>query len=232
LRRIAIIPARGGSKRIPFKNIKEFAGKPIIAYSIEAALESNLFDVVMVSTDDTDIAKVAISFGASVPFLRSSSNANDHATLIEVLIEVIDKYELLNEKFDEVCCLLATAPFLDFKMIISGNEFLVKGKFDSVFPVVKYSYPIQRALRMNDGKIEMIWPKNLKKRSQDLPTSFHDAGMFYWSKTKSILRKKSLWTNNTGSVTISEHLAHDIDTIEDWKLAELKYKLKLENEKL
>ena len=222
---IAIIPARGGSKRIPRKNIKNFFGKPIIAYSIEAALKSNLFDEVMVSTDDKEIAEIAIKYGAKVPFFRSEETANDYAGLTDVIIEVINKYKTQNIKFDNVCCILATAPFLTKNDIISSYDKLKNSSFDAVFPVVRYAFPMQRAMQFEGDNIKMIWPENMTKRSQDLKASFHDAGLFYWAKTDTILQKKSLWTDNTTAIEISEQTAQDIDTPEDWQIAELKYKL-------
>ncbi len=222
---IAIIPARGGSKRIPRKNIKNFLGKPIIAYSIEAALKSNLFDEVMVSTDDKEIAEIAVKYGAKVPFFRSKETANDYAGLTDVIIEVLNKYKEQNIIYDNLCCILATAPFLTQKDLINSYNKLIKSTFDSVFPVVRYSFPIQRAMQFEGENIKMIWPENLTKRSQDLKPSFHDAGLFYWAKTNIILEQNKLWTDNTTAIEISEQKAQDIDTSEDWEIAELKYKL-------
>lgn len=222
---IAIIPARGGSKRIPRKNIKEFLAKPIIAYSIEAAINSNLFDEVMVSTDDKEIAEIAIKFGAKVPFFRSDKTSNDYTGLAEVIIEVLEQYKAEKIVFNNVCCILATAPFIKNHDLIESYSKLEKSNFDSVMPVVRYSFPIQRAMQFEGDNIKMIWPENLTKRSQDLKPSFHDAGLFYWARTNIILTEKTLWTNNTTAIEISEHMAQDIDTNEDWKMAELKYQL-------
>ncbi len=225
MKNLAIIPARGGSKRIPRKNIKNFLGKPIIAYSIEAALESKLFDKVMVSTDDKEIADIATKYGAKVPFYRTEKTANDFAGLAEVVTEVLEMYAEQNKTFDNVCCLLATAPFVKPNDLISTYKKLVISNFDSVFPVIRYSFPIQRAMQFEGEKIKMIWPENMNKRSQDLTPSFHDAGLFYWVKTKVVLTQNKLWTNNTTAIEISEQTAQDIDTCEDWEMAELKYKL-------
>lgn len=222
---IAIIPARGGSKRIPQKNIKPFLGKPIISYSIEAAINSKLFDEIMVSTDDNEIAEIALKYGAKIPFLRSKETANDHAGLSDVIIEVIKKYQEKNIIFENICCLLATAPFITNNILVEFLNKLNKGNFDSIFPVVRYSYPIQRALQFDNNKIKMIWPDNLEKRSQDLEPSFHDAGLFYWIKSEVLLKENRLWTNNTTAIEISAQVAQDIDTIKDWELAEMKYKL-------
>tara|TARA_B110000008_G_C16877685_1_gene527505 strand:- start:279 stop:956 length:678 start_codon:yes stop_codon:yes gene_type:complete len=224
--RIAIIPARGGSKRIPRKNIKDFLGKPIISYSIKAALDSNLFDEVMVSTDDYEIAKIAKQFGAKVPFMRSTKNSNDFASTYDVIEEVINEYKNQGLKFDKICCIYSCAPFISPEILTKALEKLEDKKFDSVFPVLKYSFPIQRALKRDGDKITMIEEDNLNIRSQDLEESYHDAGQFYWCKTKQLLKSKKLLTSNTGCVVISELEVQDIDTKTDWKLAELKYQLK------
>lgn len=225
IKNIAIIPARGGSKRIPKKNIRNFLGKPIIAYSIDAAIKSNLFDEIMVSTDDKEIAKIAIKYGAKVPFYRSEKTANDYAGLAEVIIEVLEQYKKQNIEFENVCCILATAPFITKSDLLQSFTKLENSNFDSVFPVVKYSFPIQRAMQFDENQIKLIWPENLTKRSQDLKPSFHDAGLFYWAKTNIVLKQKKLWTDNTTAIEISEQTAQDIDTPEDWKIAELKYKI-------
>ena len=226
MRNIAIIPARGGSKRIPHKNIKVFLGKPIIAYSIEAALQCGLFDEVMVSTDDPEIAEVAERYGAKVPFFRSSENANDHATLADVILEVIDQYAESGKKFDGICCILPTAPFITSNRILEAFDKMKNEKLDSVCPVVEFSYPILRALEFtDDNKLQMIWPEHLKTRSQDLKSSFHDSGSFYWVKSKALKFEKTLFCRNGSAIILPETEVQDIDTEEDWKLAELKYKL-------
>ncbi len=230
MKNIAIIPARGGSKRIPKKNIKNFLGKPIIAYSIETALQSGLFDEVMVSTDDSEIAKIALQYGAKVPFLRSKQNADDFAVLTDVLEEVLYDYQKQNKDFDHACCILPTAPFINSHDVTKAYNKLIRGNFDTVFPVVRYSFPIQRAMQFDGDYIKMIWPENIHKRSQDLKPSFHDAGLFYWVKAGIILTKKKLWTDNTSAIEINEQKSQDIDTMEDWKLAELKYKILHEQE--
>jgi len=226
VKRIAIIPARGGSKRIPRKNIKDFLGKPIIAYSIQAALDSNLFDEVMVSTDDYEIAKIAKQFGATVPFMRSTKNSDDFATTYDVIEEVISQYKTQGIEFDKICCIYSCAPFINPEILIKALEQLEDKKFDSVFPVLQYSFPIQRALRKDNDKLTMIVEENLNIRSQDLGESFHDAGQFYWSRTNKILSSRKIFTSNTGGILISELKAQDIDNEIDWKLAELKYQLR------
>ena len=226
MKRIAIIPARGGSKRIPRKNIKHFLGKPIISYSIEAALQSDLFDEVMVSTDDDEIAAIAKSFGANVPYLRSKKNSDDFATTFDVIDEVISYYKKSNLIFEEACCIYPTAPFTTVERLRSFHEFLERSKFDCVFPVLKYGYPIQRGLRLNDQKqMRMISPEHLVTRSQDLEASFHDAGQFYWFNVEKLMIFKQLWTDHTGAMEIKELEAHDIDTLEDWEIAEFKYQM-------
>lgn len=222
---LAIIPARGGSKRIPRKNIKPFLGKPIIAYSIEAALKSNLFDEVMVSTEDDEIAKIAKEFGAKVPFLRSKDNANDFAVLADVIEEVMTIYKKQNKNFDTICCILPTAPFVTSKIILEAYNKLKVNDLDSVFPILEFSFPIQRSLKIENDKINMVWSENLNVRSQDLEPRYHDSGQFYWVKSSSFNKEKKLLTDNSGAIVISELQAQDIDTETDWKLAEIKYKI-------
>ena len=220
---VAIIPARGGSKRIPHKNIKDFLGKPIIAYSIEAALKSGLFDEVMVSTDDAEIASVARSCGASVPFMRSAQTANDYATTADVIREVLDCYRKSGKSFDVLCCLYSTAPFVTQDNL--KEAFSKLGEFDSVFTVVQYSYPVQRSLNVKDGKVGMNFPQFKDSRSQDLEATYHDAGQFYFAKTETFLKENTLWGSNTGALILPELQVQDLDTETDWKLAEIKYKL-------
>jgi pseudaminic acid cytidylyltransferase len=227
---LCIIPARGGSKRIPRKNIKNFLGKPIIAYSIEAAIESKMFSEIMVSTDDAEIAEVAIRYGASVPFTRSVDNSNDFATTMDVLSEVTESYRKLGRSFDNICCLYATSPFVTAEILINSNQTFVNKEFDSLFPVMKYSFPIKRSLNVNDNKIEFNYPEYSNTRSQDLSDSFHDAGQFYWLKNTIVQSRGNIVTANTGAYEISELQGQDIDNEMDWKLAELKYEL-LQNTK-
>jgi len=217
---LAIIAARGGSKRIPGKNIKDFMGKPIIAYSIEAAIKSALFTEIMVSTDDEGIAAVAKQYGAKVPFMRSAENADDYATLADVADEVRGKYEKQKIFFDNICLLLPTAPFISPDILKKTYHLLLSEDIDSVRPVVKFSYPIQRALKMQNGKLQMFYPEYKTTRSQDLEPAYHDAGQFYWMKAE-----KGLCGTNKFGFEIPEMLAQDIDTEEDWKLAEQKYQM-------
>lgn len=222
MKNLAIIPARGGSKRIPRKNVKPFLGKPMLAYPIEAALATGLFDEVMVSTDDEEIAEVARQYGAKVPFMRSAETANDYATLADVLHEVLNKYEEQGKVFDNMCCILATSPMLQSEDISNGFNTLINSDFSTIVPIVEFSYPILRSFKMNDDNaIEYNWPEYAKSRSQDLPKSYHDSGTFYWHKI-------NLWRDGKitrGGVVVSEETVQDIDTEQDWKMAEIKYKL-------
>ncbi|WP_396596523.1 pseudaminic acid cytidylyltransferase [Dokdonia sp. R86516] len=218
---LCIIPARGGSKRIPKKNVQLFLGKPIIAYSIEAALKSKCFTEVMVSTDDNDIAKIAVKYGATVPSLRSIKNSNDFATLQDVIEEVKSDYESKGEIFDNICCLFATAPLVTPDLLVKGYEFLINNRADSVRPIVKFSYPIQRAFRLSQsGEVEMINSEYLKTRSQDLEPAFYDSGMFYWMNFHKGLKGEKRY-----AFEVKESQAQDIDNEEDWILAELKFKM-------
>lgn len=226
MKKLCVIPARGGSKRIPRKNIKYFQGKPILSYSIKAALESGLFDEVMVSTDDVEIADVAKKYGAKVPFFRSIENSNDYATTVDVLNEVMQNYVDLDREFDAICCLYPTAPFVLPKHLKEGFEKLRSGNFSSVFAAVSFSYPIWRGLKETDnGKVEMIWPEFLNTRSQDMESTFHDAGQWYWFRPERIIKEGSLFTNNSSFIILDELEAQDIDNETDWKIAELKYEL-------
>ena len=222
---LCIIPARGGSKRIPRKNIKNFLGKPIIAYSIEAAIESGIFEEIMVSTEDQEIAVVAKNYGAKVPFFRSNKNADDFATTVDVLLEVIEQYDKLNRRFDNVCCIYPTAPFATKEKLEQAYTKLESEDFDAIFPVLEYSYPIQRALKLNNSKVSLFYPENETVRSQDFDNSYHDSGQFYFLKTKRFLKTKTVFTNNTGGILLTELEAQDIDNETDWKLAEMKYEL-------
>jgi len=223
-RNIAVIPARGGSKRIPKKNIKPFLGKPIIQYSIAAALESGCFDEVMVSTDSGEIADVAVSLGARAPFLRSERTSDDHAGLTDVIEEVLTSYQHAGIDFATCCCILPTAPLLTGPRIGEAGELLRNDKKDVVLPIVRFSYPIQRALVIDNGRVRMMHPENREKRSQDFIETYHDAGQFYWMDVGSFLKTKALFTDNTGYIVISETECQDIDNIEDWEIAELKFR--------
>ncbi len=222
---LCIIPARGGSKRIPRKNIKPFMGKPIMAYSIEAALESGIFDEVMVSTDDEEFAEVAKQYGAKVPFMRSDATSNDYATTVDVLIEVVDMYKQQGKVFDTVCCLYSTAPFVTAERLKEAYSNL-SDEIDGCFTIVEYSYPIQRSFIINESRIiQMRYPEHLMSRTQDLEKTYHDAGQFYFMKTTSMLQEKTVWCKRTKPLILSELEVQDLDTQTDWKLAEMKYEL-------
>lgn len=218
---LCIIPARGGSKRIPRKNIKPFMGKPIIAYSIEAALKSELFDEVMVSTDDAEIADVAKQYGALVPFMRSEKTANDFATLSDVIDEVVLMYKENGKVFDNFCCLLSTAPFVTTNLLHDSYHIFTNNHFDSLRPVVRFDFPIQRAFRMaEDNTVSFMHPEYINTRSQDLEKAYHDAGLFYWG-TCALGFKGNRW----GGYEIDNNVCQDIDTENDWRMAVIKYKL-------
>jgi N-acylneuraminate cytidylyltransferase len=220
---LAIIPARGGSKRLPRKNVRLFLGKPIIAYPIQVALQSNLFAEVMVSTDDEEIARIAQEYGATVPFFRSPETANDYAGISEVLVEVIQCYAAKARHFDTVCCLLPTAPLITQGDLSAALEKLNAGGYDSVFPVSRFQYPIWRSLKMEGDRVLMNWPENYHKRSQDLPPAFHDCGQFYWVQTDRFLAARRVFTENSGAIELPGIRVQDIDTEDDWRLCELKY---------
>ncbi len=222
---IAIITARGGSKRIPKKNIKEFCGKPIIVYSIEAAVESQLFDEIMVSTDSEEIALIARKYGAKVPFMRSEKTASDFATTRDVLLEVLEEYDKRGIIFSEMVCIYPTAPFLTGAKLVNALETMRKENGSMVIPVVKFSYPPQRAYIVNDGKLKFKWEKYRNTRSQDLEPYYHDAGQFYCYNVADYLKTDGIITRNIIPYKLKESDVQDIDNEEDWNIAELKYKL-------
>jgi len=222
---IAIITARGGSKRIPRKNIKNFLGKPILAYSISAALESHCFDEVMVSTDDEEIAEVARSNGATVPFFRSAKTSDDHSSTNDVLLEVFEDYRKSGKKFQFACCLYPTAPFITGNKLRSGYEILLTTDADATFPVTQFSYPIQRALKIENGFLQMICPENKFVRSQDLMPAYHDAGQFYWYRIEPFVQNKGVGYERSVPIIVPESEVQDIDTEEDWKIAEMKFQM-------
>lgn len=222
---IAIITARGGSKRIPHKNIKDFCGKPILAYSIQAALNSSEFDEVMVSTDDEHIASIAREYGANVPFLRSDKTAGDYSTTSDVLIEVINQYKTLNKVYEYGCCIYPTAPFVTAEKLKYAMNLLIQTKADTVMPVVKFSFPPQRCVIIDDNKLKMKWPENLNARSQDLEPFYHDCGQYYGFNIQSFLENGKLLSNHTVPIITPELEVQDIDCLEDWEIAEIKYQV-------
>lgn len=222
---LAVIPARGGSKRIPQKNIKSFFGKPIIEYSIEAALKSKLFDEVMVSTESQEIAKIARQAGAKVPYFRSAKNSNDQAGLAAVLLEVLLYYEKKGQNFDHLCCLFATAPLVSASILRKSYLAFKSKKASALISVVGFGYPVQRALRIYRGNLEMVNPTFYSNRSQDLEKLYHDAGAFYWLRNVDFLKEKKIFLAKSGAYPLSALETQDIDHEEDWFLAEMKYQL-------
>ena len=219
---IAIITARGGSKRIPRKNVKLFCGKPIITYSIEAALQSGLFEEVMVSTEDEEIAQIARKAGAHVPFMRSSESAGDYASTDDVLLEVLAAYKERGKDFDSFCCLYPTAPFVTAEKLKTAMGLLEKA--DSVMPVVPFSFPPQRCMVLNEeGELRMKWPEHARTRSQDLEPYYHDCGQFYCCRTAPFLEYKTTDLPHMVPMIMSELEVQDIDNPDDWEIAELKY---------
>ena len=229
---IAIITARGGSKRIPRKNIKDFLGRPILLYTIEAALQARCFDEVMVSTEDQEIAQLAQKAGAKVPFLRSPTTSDDHATTAEVLLEVLAAYGAEGREFNYFCGLYPTAPFITSSKLDEAFEQLIKSGATSLVPVVRYGFPIHRSFKQERGRLILNWPEYLNTRSQDLPETYHDAGQFYFAKTAIFLRDKKIFTDFSIPYVIPESEVQDIDTLEDWRMAEIKYTFYLEQIKL
>lgn len=225
MKTIAIITARGGSKRIPRKNIREFCGEPILAYSVRAAITSGVFDRVMVSTDDGEIAEIAEKYGAEVPFYRSEKTANDYAVTSEVLLEVLEEYEKRGEQFDIGCCIYPTAPFVTGEKLRQAVEKLGESDADSLIPVVPFPYPPQRALVMEEERLVFRYPEYLDSRSQDLQTHYHDAGQFYVFRTAAFRRTKRIMMGNILPFIVSELEVQDIDSLTDWQIAEIKYRL-------
>lgn len=228
---LAIIPARGGSKRIPDKNIKEFMGQPIISYAIKTAMGSGLFDRIIVSTDSLRIAEVAIAHGAEVPFMRPENLADDHTATAPVLLHALE--ELSNSKSlpDYFCCIYATAALLTPEDLIAGYDLLLRNNATTVFSVTRFSYPILRALKFeNDHRVQMFWPEYEQSRSNDLTESFHDAGQFYWCNVEKFRMEKKLFSADSYAIVLPNHRVVDIDTPQDWQMAEILYQvLKIRN---
>lgn len=226
--RLAIIPARGGSKRIPRKNIKPFCGKPMIAWSIEAALESGCFDRVIVSTDDDEIAEVARQYGAEVPFMRPLELSDDHTGTIPVIRHAIGTINSQSRAVEQACCLYATAPFIQAEDLRRGLEILQGSGGDYAFSVTSYAFPIQRAIRLTpEGRVEMFYPEHFNTRSQDLEEAYHDAGQFYWGRADAWLQGKMIFSPASLPVMLPRHRVQDIDTSEDWVRAEWLFKAML-----
>jgi len=222
---VAIIPARGGSKRVPRKNIRPFSGKPMIVHSIDAARESGLFDRIVVSTEDEEIAGIAVKAGAEVPFMRPKALADDFTGTGAVIKHAIRELQQAGDLIDYLCCIYATAPFLKSCYLRQGYEKLRQSGSAYAFSVTSFPFPIQRAVRINqDGLIEAIWPENIARRSQDLEEAYHDAGQFYWGRTQAFLDDIPVFSPVSVPVVLPRHLVQDIDTEEDWQRAELMYK--------
>ena len=230
--KLCVIPARGGSKRIAKKNIRDFCGKPIVAYSIEAALASNCFDKVIVSTDDKEIALVANKYGAETPFVRPNELSDDYTGTNDVVKHCIQWFQDQGESISNVCCIYATAPFIQAEYLKKGYEKLINSKKSFVFSVTSFPFPIQRAIRVNvNDEVEAIWPENISKRSQDLEEAYHDAGQFYWGHREAFLNDEVVFSTVSSPVILPRHLVQDIDTMEDWYRAELMYQsLQLDKE--
>lgn len=225
MKRIAIITARGGSKRIPGKNIKSFCSRPIIEYSIEAAAGAGIFDEVMVSTDDDMIAEISRKAGAKVPFMRSSQNSGDFTSTVDVLNEVFDKYEEMDYTFDYACCIYPTAPFVTAEKLKKAMELLENEKGSMLMPVTRFSYPPQRGMIIENSRLSYKYPENYKIRSQDFEPIFHDCGQFYCYSVPEFKKAKGIITSGIIPYEILETEVQDIDNETDWIIAEMKYKL-------
>lgn len=225
MKNIAIITARGGSKRIPRKNIRDFLGKPMICYSIEAALQSGLFDEVMVSTDDEEIAEIAKKAGAKVPFMRSAETSNDFATTDDVLFEVLNRYQELGQEFDYMACLYPTAPFVTADLLKKAMAAIQENQTAALMPVVPFSFPPQRGMIIRNQKLVYQYPENAMKRSQDLEPVYHDCGQFYIYDVKKYLEKEAKVDDDYCPFPMKETEIQDIDNETDWALAEMKYRL-------
>ena len=232
-RSIAIIPAKGRSRRLPGKNIRDFYGHPIISYPIRAALESGLFDTVMVSTDDPEIAEISRNYGAEVPFFRSAETCSDAALLYEVDQEVLREYEKQGQTYDWLCSILATAVFVTPELLRNCKQLLdASPQAQGLSPVVRYSDPIQRALQIDDsGRLSMVWPENMHAMSNDLPPRFHDAGLLCWMKVAELFRQNKLNAEYALGLEVPESEAVDLDTEEDWRMTEVKYQFFLDRQK-
>ena len=223
--KLAVIPARGGSKRIPRKNIKNFGGLPMIAWSIRAAIQSRCFDRIIVSTDDPQITQVAQAHGAEVPFVRPSELSDDHTGTTAVIAHAIGWQNAQGEKASQVCCIYATAPFVQASDLQRGLQVLDSSAADYAFSVTSYAFPIQRAIRITPGqRVQMFQPEHFNTRSQDLEEAWHDAGQFYWGKARAWLANKPMFSQDAAPVVLPRHRVQDIDTPEDWERAEWMFK--------
>lgn len=230
---ICVIPARGGSKRIPGKNIKKFCGRPIIAYSIDAAIKSGLFKRIIVSTDSNEISKIANKYGAETPFIRPEKLSDDFTHTHDVIGHAINYFEKNGNNINYVCCIYPTAPFIQINDLIRGLKLIESGKWDLILAATNYSYPIFRSFEyLSNGGLKMIFPEHFNSRSQDLPKIYHDTGQFYWAKPTTWKNEMKGFSIKNSIVKIPNFRAHDIDTIEDWQKAEIMFKILNKNNKL
>lgn len=222
---MCVIPARGGSKRIPRKNIKEFLGKPIISYSIKAAIASNCFDEIIVSTDDDEIAEVGIKYGAQVPFIRPDELSDDFSNTMAVVKHALEQKDI-KSKAENVCCLYATAPFIDAKILLESYKKFIRSDANYCLGITDFPFPIQRAIKVSEkNRVEMFSKENSLKRSQDLEKSYHDAGQFCWGKGSAFTKELSIYSGSTLPYILKRELVQDIDSMEDWTRAENMYRL-------
>jgi pseudaminic acid cytidylyltransferase len=229
--KVAIIPARGGSKRIPRKNIRQFADKPMIAHSIRAAQDSRVFDRVVVSTDDDEIAKIALSWGAEVPFIRPAELSGDHVTTVDAVSHAVHWLVDHGYPVELACCIYATAPLVRASDIAGGLKLALEGHWDYVFSATSFAYPILRSIQLgNGGAVQMCFPQHVHTRSQDLPETWHDAGQFYWGRKEAWLNRVPIIGTTSTILPVPRSRVQDIDSIEDWEFAELLYRVSMENE--
>lgn len=221
--KVAVITARGGSKRIPHKNIRPFCGKPILAYSIEAALQSGIFDEVMISTEDDEIAKIAQDYGAAFPFRRSEETAGDHAMTIDVMTEVVESYQKIGVRPEMVCCIYPTAPFVTAEKLKKAYTAFAESGAQALIPIVKFSFPPQRCFVVDGKYVKFKWKEYELTRSQDLEPYYHDAGQFYMLRTDAMMEQRTMLPERTIPLICDEMEVQDIDNLEDWKIAEIKY---------
>lgn len=232
MKSLCVIPARGGSKRIPRKNIRNFCGRPTIAWPIETAKKAACFDRILVSTDDEEIAEIASDWGAEIPFIRPSALANDSTPTRDVINHAIDFVTENGDKPEYVCCLYATAVFVRAEDVVRGLDSLRMSDSDFAFSVTSYPYPIQRALRLSQlGTVEMFYPEHESTRSQDLQEAYHDAGQFYWGRVHAYLGNRPIFESISTPIIIPRHRAQDIDTPEDWEYAELMFSITRQNDR-
>lgn len=222
---VAVIPARGGSKRIPRKNIREFAGKPMIAHAIDCALQSDLFERVIVSTEDAEIAGIALRHGAAVPFVRPMALSDDHTDTDSVMLHAVSECQKAFGPIDAACCIYPTTPFLLSSDLRAGLDALLTHDATSAFPVVEYDFPIEQAFVLNGDRPQAVWPQKLLARSQDLTCFYHDAGLFYWVRVDRFMQGRRIFAEDSVVIVLPSERCQDINTEADWRRAEVKYRL-------